>query len=66
MVTLLSRAHLMEAAMSQEELMQVSWVVDIKSDQPPDDVVEDPPKKVPRPRIKKEKPHLQGEQLRLL
>ena len=52
--------------MSQEELMQVSWVVDIKSDQPPDDVVADPPKKVPRPRIKKEKPHLQGEQLRLL
>ena len=52
--------------MSQDDLTQVSWVSGIKSDQPPDEVVEDPPKKVHRPRIKKEKPHLQGEQLRLL
>ena len=49
--------------MSQEELMQVSRVIDFKMDQP---VGEAPPKKIPRPETKKEKPHPQSEQLRLL
>ncbi len=49
-VTLLSPAQLVEAAMSQEELMQVSRVIDFKMDQP---VGEAPPKKIPRPKTKR-------------
>ena len=49
-VTLLSPAQMLEAAMSQEELMQVSRVIDFKMDQP---VGEAPPKKIPRAKTKR-------------